>query len=125
MRVIIKADVQGSLGAILDSLEKLSTPEIHVTIIHKGGGGINESDIMLAAVSDSIIIGFNIRPEPAAQVIAEREGVEIRTYRIIYEIIEEVRAAMEGLLEPLEKDIVVKITIFAFKTSWQLDQNKL
>lgn len=107
LRVILKCDVQGSLGALLDSLGKLSTSEINLKLIHSGVGGINESDVMLAASSDAMIIGFNIRPEASAQKLADKEGVSIRVYRIIYELITEIRAAMEGLLEPEIKEVPI------------------
>ena len=107
LRVIVKADVQGSLGALRDSLEKLSTSEINLKIIHGGVGSVNESDVTLAAASDAMIIGFNIRPDASAQKIAEKEGVNIRTYRIIYDVIDEIRAAMEGLLTPELKEVVI------------------
>jgi len=107
LRIILKADVQGSLEAIKDSLSKLTHPEINLSIIHSGIGGINESDCLLAAASEGVIIGFNVRPEPGAEKLAKEEGVEIRTYRIIYELIEEIRAGMEGLLEPGRKENVL------------------
>ncbi|MCB4792391.1 MAG: translation initiation factor IF-2 [Elusimicrobia bacterium] len=105
LRLVLKADVQGSLGALRDSLDKLSTPEIKLTIIHGGIGTINESDVTLAAASDAIIMGFSIKPDTAVERMAEREGVSIRIYRIIYEVIADVRAAMEGMLEPQLKEI--------------------
>jgi translation initiation factor IF-2 len=105
--IVLKADVQGSLEPIRDSLEKLSTSEIGVRIIHSGTGGINNSDIILAAASDAVILGFNVRPDPASEDLARHEGVEIKTYRIIYELINDVKAALEGLLDPEEKDVTV------------------
>ena len=112
LRVVVKADVQGSLEAVKDSLEKLSTAEIKLRIIHGGVGSINESDVTLAAASDAMIIGFNIRPESVIERMADKEGVSIRIYRIIYEAIDEVKAAMEGLLEPEYKQTVTgKITV--------------
>ena len=105
-RLILKADVQGSLGALRDSLERLSTPEINLNIIHAGVGAITESDVTLAAASDALIIGFNIRPDTAIDKMADHEGVSIRIYRIIYEVIADVRAAMEGLLEPQLKEVL-------------------
>ncbi|MBN1622594.1 MAG: translation initiation factor IF-2 [Endomicrobiales bacterium] len=107
LRLIIKADVQGSLEALRDSLEKFSTKEITLRVVHGGVGTINESDITLAAASDALIVGFNIRPEPAIQRMAEKEGVSIQIYRIIYEVTKDIRAAMEGLLEPKLKEIVL------------------
>ncbi|MFH1368767.1 MAG: translation initiation factor IF-2 [Elusimicrobiota bacterium] len=119
LRVILKTDVQGSLGALSDSLEKLSTSEINLKLIHRGVGSITESDVMLAASSDAMIIGFNIRPEAASQKLADKEGVSIRVYRIIYEVISEIRAAMEGLLEPEVKEVVIGKALVrqVFKTS--------
>jgi translation initiation factor IF-2 len=100
LRIVLKADVQGSVQALRDSLERMSTDEIRLQVIHSGVGGINETDVSLAAASDAIIIGFNVRPDGKADEVARREEVEIKTYRIIYEAIADVRAAMEGLLEP-------------------------
>jgi len=105
LKIIVKADVQGSVEALCDSLQKLSTQEITLNIVHRGVGGINESDVMLAAASNAIIIGFNVRPEASAEELAEKEGVDIHTYRIIYEAVEETKKAMEGLLEPEFKEI--------------------
>ncbi|MCX5781668.1 MAG: translation initiation factor IF-2 [Elusimicrobia bacterium] len=104
LRVILKADVQGSLGALSDSLEKLSTNEINLKIIHRGIGSIKESDVSLAAASDALIIGFNIVPDSLVEKLAEKEGVSIRVYRIIYDLINDVTKAMEGLLEPQIKE---------------------
>jgi len=105
LNLILKADVRGSAEVIRDSLEKLTTKEVSVKIIHAGIGGINDSDVILAAASDAIIIGFNVRQETSALAIAQRENVEIKTYRIIYDAINDVKAAMEGLLEPDEKEV--------------------
>jgi translation initiation factor IF-2 len=105
--VVIKADVQGSLEALRHSLEKLSTDQVRVRVLHDGIGGITESDVLLAAASNAVIIGFNVRPESKAQGAAERERVDIRTYRIIYEAVDDVRAAMEGLLAPTLKEQVL------------------
>ncbi len=119
LNVIVKGDVDGSIEALSDSLQKLSTEEIQVNILHKGVGAISESDIMLASASDAIIIGFQVRPSPQARNVAEHEGVEIRLYSVIYKAIEELTAAMEGMLEPtieekitgnLEVQEVFKIT---------------
>jgi translation initiation factor IF-2 len=104
LRVIIKADVQGSAEAISDALNRLSTTEARLTVLHSSVGGISESDVLLASASKGIIIGFNVRPEGKAAQLAEREGVEVRLYNIIYEVIEDVRAALEGLLEPTYKE---------------------
>lgn len=100
LQVILKADVQGSIQAIKDSLEKSSTSEVEIKIIHTGAGNINESDILLAKASDAIILGFHIGTEPKVAEEAQKEGIEIRNYDIIFELLEDVRAAMEGLLEP-------------------------
>jgi len=104
LRVILKADVQGSLGALSDSLEKLSTNEINLKIIHRGIGSITESDVSLAAASDALIIGFNIVPDSVVENMAEDEGVSIRVYRIIYDLINDVTKAMEGMLSPQIKE---------------------
>jgi translation initiation factor IF-2 len=100
--LVVKADVAGSLEAIEDEIAKLPQEEVKVNIIHRGVGGINESDVMLAAASEGVILAFNVRPVGDARQIAEREGVEIRSYSVIYRAIEELRAAMQGLLEPEE-----------------------
>ncbi|MGH2954788.1 MAG: translation initiation factor IF-2, partial [Solirubrobacterales bacterium] len=100
--IVLKADVSGSLEALQDEIAKLPQEEIVVNVIHAAPGGINESDVMLAAASDAVIIGFNVRPLADARRAAEAEGVEIRTYSVIYKVTEELRAAMEGMLEPEE-----------------------
>jgi translation initiation factor IF-2 len=100
--VVLKADVSGSLEALQDEIAKLPQQEIAVNVIHAAPGGINESDVMLAAASDAVIIGFNVRPLADARRAAEQEGVEIRTYSVIYKVTEELRAAMEGMLQPEE-----------------------
>ncbi len=107
LNLIIKGDVQGSVGAIVTSLEKLSTDEVKVKIVHTGVGAVTESDIMLAGTSDSVIIGFNVRPSAAVSSIAEREGVQIRTYRVIYDIIDDVENAIKGMLDPEFKEVVL------------------
>ena len=106
LRLVLKADVQGSVEAIKDALEKLSNQEVKVKVIHTATGGINENDVLLASASDAIIIGFHVRPNSRALVLAEKEGVDIRKYGIIYEVIEEVKQAMEGLLKPIIKEEV-------------------
>ncbi|MDR2559757.1 MAG: translation initiation factor IF-2 [Oscillospiraceae bacterium] len=103
--LIVKADVHGSVEAVRQSLEKLSTPEVRVRVIHGAVGAINESDVMLAGASGAIVIGFNVRPHPAASESAERDEVEIRTYRIIYDAIEDVETAMKGMLAPKYREI--------------------
>ena len=104
--VIVKADVMGSSEAVKQSLEKLSNEEVRVNVIHTAVGGITESDVMLAAASNAIIIGFNVRPDKNALDSAERQSVEIRTYRVIYDCIEEIKAAMKGMLAPEYKEVV-------------------
>lgn len=104
LNLVVKGDVDGSVEALSDSLLKLSTPEIQVNVLHKGVGAISESDVTLAAASDAIIIGFQVRPSGAARKEAEKEGVEIRLYSVIYKAIEEVKDAMEGLLSPEIKE---------------------
>jgi len=112
LNVIIKGDVDGSVEALSDSLQKLSTEEIVVKVIHKAVGQITESDVTLANASDAIIIGFNVRPSLQASKLAENESIQIRTYSIIYKAIEEVKAAMEGMLEPtIQEKIVANVEI--------------
>ena len=107
LSIIVKADVQGSAEAVKASLLKLTNDEVQVKVIHSGVGAVNESDVLLASTSGAIIVGFNVRPEAAAAAAATRAGVEIRTYRIIYECIEEVEKAMKGMLDPKFKEVVV------------------
>ena len=107
LNIIVKGDVDGSIEAIQDSLIKLSTPEVQVNVIHKAVGQISESDVSLAAASDAIIIGFQVRPSLAARKAAEHDGVQIRLYSVIYQAIEEVKDAMEGMLAPEMKDEVL------------------
>jgi translation initiation factor IF-2 len=102
LNLVLKADVAGSLEAIEDEIAKLPQSEISVNVIHRGVGGVNESDVMLAAASDAVVLAFNVRPVGDARLVADREGVEIRSYAVIYRAIEELRAAMEGMLEPEE-----------------------
>jgi translation initiation factor IF-2 len=104
LNIIIKGDVQGSVEAIKDALENITHPQVKVKVIHSSAGGITESDVMLAAASSAIIIGFNVRPEPNVSQTAEKEGVDIRLYDVIYEAIEDVKKALEGLLEPTLKE---------------------
>lgn len=106
LNVIVKGDVDGSIEALSDSLLKLSTEEVQVNIIHKAVGQISESDVLLASASDAIIIGFQVRPSSGARRIAENEEIEIRLYSIIYDAINELKDAMEGLLEPTEKEVI-------------------
>ena len=106
LNIIVKGDVDGSVEALSDSLIKLSTQQVQVNVIHKGVGAISESDVSLAAASDAIIVGFQVRPSGAAGKLAEQEGVDIRKYSVIYDAIEEVKAAMEGMLAPTMKEQV-------------------
>ncbi len=107
LRLIVKGDMDGSVEALSDSLIKLSVEKIKVSVIHKAVGQIIESDVLLASASDAIIIGFQVRPSPAARQLAEKEGVEIKSYSIIYEAIDEVKLAMEGMLEPTKEEKIV------------------
>jgi translation initiation factor IF-2 len=107
LRIIIKADQGGPAEALADALAQLSTAEVKVEVVHRGVGAITDSDVLLAKASGAIIIGFHVRPDSNARTSAERERVEIRTYRIIYEAVDEVRAAMEGLLAPEKKEVVL------------------
>jgi len=103
--IIVKADVQGSVEAVRQSLEKISNEEVRVRVIHGAVGAVNESDVMLANASNAIIVGFNVRPDPVAKTNAERDGVEIRLYRVIYDAIEDVTTAMKGMLAPKYRDV--------------------
>ncbi|MCI5948699.1 MAG: translation initiation factor IF-2 [Oscillospiraceae bacterium] len=105
LNIIVKADVQGSVEAVRQSLEKLSNDEVRVNVIHGGVGAVNESDVMLANVSNAIIVGFNVRPDAVAVQNAERDGVEMRMYRVIYDCIEEIEAAIKGMLAPKYRDV--------------------
>ncbi|MBI4211118.1 MAG: translation initiation factor IF-2 [Deltaproteobacteria bacterium] len=107
LRAIVKADVHGSVEAVSDSLTKLSTDNVGLKILHKGVGGITESDVMLAAASGAIVVGFNVQPDGNAKAAANQQKVEIRTYRIIYEMIDDVKKAMAGLLSPVEQEKVL------------------
>ena len=105
LNIIVKADVQGSAEAVKQSLEKLTNDEVRVRVIHNGVGAVNESDVMLAAASNAIIVGFNVRPDAVAKTLAERDSVEMRMYRIIYDCIEDVEAAIKGMLAPKYRDV--------------------
>ncbi|MEX2157254.1 MAG: translation initiation factor IF-2 [Gemmatimonadales bacterium] len=107
LRIIIKADQGGPAEALADALAQLSTAEVKVEVVHRGVGAITESDVLLARASGAIIVGFHVRPDSNARTAADRERVEIRTYRIIYEAVEEVKAAMEGLLAPEKKEVIL------------------
>ncbi len=107
LNIIVKGDVDGSIEALADSLLKLSTDEIQVNVIHKAVGQISEGDVMLAAASNAIIVGFQVRPSMSARKLAEKEQIDIRLYSIIYTAIEEIKAAMEGMLSPEIKEEVI------------------
>ncbi|KYO65766.1 Translation initiation factor IF-2 [Thermovenabulum gondwanense] len=107
LNIIIKADVHGSLEALKQAIEKCSNDQVVIRIIHGGVGAINESDILLASASNAVVIGFNVRPDSNARKLAEKENIDIRTYRIIYELIEDLQSAMKGLLEPEYKEVVI------------------
>ena len=105
LNIIVKADVQGSVEAVRESLEKLSNDEVRVKVIHGGVGAVNETDIMLAQASGAIVVGFNVRPDAVAKAAAERDGVDVRLYRVIYDCIEEIEAAMKGMLAPKFREV--------------------
>jgi len=105
LKLIVKADVQGSVEAVKQSLEKLSNDEVRVKVIHGAVGGINDTDVMLAQTSGAIIVGFNVRPDAASKAAAEKDGVDMRLYRVIYDAIEEIEAAMKGMLAPKYRDV--------------------
>jgi translation initiation factor IF-2 len=107
LNIIVKADVQGSVEAVRNSLVKLSNDEVVVKVIHGGVGAINDSDVILASASNAIIIGFNVRPDPVAKITADREGVDVRLYKVIYNAIEDVEAAMKGMLDPVFEEKVL------------------
>lgn len=120
LNLLLRADVDGSVEALSDSLQKLSTEEIAVNIIHQGVGQITETDVMLATASDAIIIGFNVRPALQASRLAEKEGVEIKTYTIIYDAIDEVKSAMEGMLEPKMQEKLIGVA--EIKETYKFDK---
>ena len=103
--IVVKADVQGSVEAVKQSLEKISNDEVRVKVIHGGVGAVSESDVMLASASNAIIVGFNVRPDPVAKANAERDGVDMRLYRVIYDAIEEIQTAMKGMLAPKFREV--------------------
>jgi translation initiation factor IF-2 len=107
LRIIIKADQGGPAEALADALAQLTTSEVRVDVVHRGVGAITESDILLAKASGAIVLGFHVRPDSNARAAAEREQVDVRTYRIIYEAVEDVRNALEGLLKPEERETVL------------------
>ena len=120
LNLLIRADVDGSVEALSDSLQKLSTEEIAISVVHKGVGQITESDVLLATASDAVIIGFNVRPALSASKLAEHEGVEIKTYSIIYDAIDEVKSAMEGMLEPKIQEKVLGVA--EIKETYKFDK---
>ena len=105
LNLVVKSDVQGSLEAIVDALNKQSTEKVRINIIHGGTGAITESDILLASASDAIIIGFNVRPTAKVKEMAEHESVDIRFYDIIYKLVDEIKSAMAGLLAPVSREV--------------------
>ena len=107
LNLVVKADVQGSIEALRDAFEKMDQSEVKIQIIHSAVGGVTETDVTLAAASDAIIIGFNVRPEPAAKAFADEEKVDIRLYRVIYNAIEDIQAAMKGMLDPIYEEKVL------------------
>jgi translation initiation factor IF-2 len=112
LNLIIKGDFDGSVEALSDSLQKLSTEEIAVRVVHKAVGAITESDVLLATASDAVIVGFQVRPSLQASKIAEKENIEIKTYSIIYKAIEEIKSAMEGMLEPkIQEKVVANVEV--------------
>ncbi len=109
LNIVIKGDTDGSVQALTDSLQRISTDEVAVEVIHRGVGGINESDVIFASTSQALIIGFHVRPDAKAQTIADRESVEIRFYNVIYEAVEDIRLALEGLLTPEQREVTIGI----------------
>ncbi|HST26187.1 MAG TPA: translation initiation factor IF-2 [Gaiellaceae bacterium] len=107
LRLVVKADVQGSVEAAVGEVEKIQHPEVRVRVIHSGVGGITESDVNLAAASAALIVGFNVRPSPEARALADREGVEIRTYRVIYQLTEDIQQALVGMLRPVSEEVAL------------------
>ncbi len=107
LNLIVKADVQGSVEALKQSLEKVSNDEVKVKVIHSNVGGVTETDVNLAKVSNAIIIAFNVRPEVIAKTIAEKENVQIKQYSVIYDAINDVESAMKGMLDPVYKEVVI------------------
>lgn len=105
LNLIIKADVQGSIEALVESLEKIDQKEVKINVLHKGVGAVTETDVMLAAASNAIVIGFNVRPEPKAKALAEKEKVDVRMYRVIYQVVEEITAARLGMLAPVYEEV--------------------
>ena len=107
LNLVVKGDVDGSVEAAVSELQKIQHPEVRVNVIHTGVGGITESDVMLAAASQALVVGFNVRPNAEARALAEREGVDIRTYRVIYKLTEDIEQALVGMLRPEEVEAVL------------------
>ena len=107
LNIVLKADVQGSVEAIVGELGKIEHPEVRVNVIHTGVGGITENDVNLAAASSAMVIGFNVRPSSEARALAERQGIEIRQYRVIYELTQQIEQALVGMLSPVETEAVI------------------
>jgi translation initiation factor IF-2 len=105
LNLVVKADVQGSLGALTDAFLKLPQDEVRVNIVHSAAGGITENDISLAMASNAIVVGFNVRPDAKAKELSDREGVDVRMYRVIYDAIDDVRSALSGMLKPGEQEV--------------------
>src|SRR5207249_5475557 len=104
LNLVLKGDVQGSVEAAVSELAKIEHPEVRVSVIHQGVGGITENDINLASASNALVVGFNVRPSAEARALAEREGVDIRTYRVIYQLTDDIQQALVGMLSPIEKE---------------------
>jgi translation initiation factor IF-2 len=104
LNIVLKGDVQGSVEALLGELNKIQHPEVRVNVIHTGVGGITENDVNLASASDALVVGFNVRPSAEARQLAEREGVDIRTYRVIYQLTEDIQQALVGMLSPVQTE---------------------
>jgi translation initiation factor IF-2 len=107
LRVIVKGDVQGSVEALVPAIERLTTPEVLITILHAAVGNVSESDVMLAAASQALIVGFNVRPEPQTRKLAEQEHVDVRLYRVIYEVLDDIKKLTAGLLAPKTREVVL------------------
>lgn len=107
LNVVLKADVQGSVEALVSALERIDIEGVRVRVIHHGVGAITETDILLASASNAIVIGFNVRPEPGARQMAEADKVDIRLYRVIYNVIEEIEAALRGMLDPEYREVIL------------------
>jgi translation initiation factor IF-2 len=105
LNLIVKADVQGSLEAIVDALEKLPQDEVRIQVVHRGVGGITENDVSLAMASDAVVMGFNVRPDPNSVALADKEGVDVRLYRVIYQMLDDIRAALSGMLAPEQREV--------------------